>query len=82
MREQNTKVQEKNKNHKMMPTHCPPPPTPKYKTTTPNLSIPPSICNNNTMDMAFLLKMRQSNKCGNVRNYKIINLHLGSGAGP
>ena len=25
--------------------------------------------------------MRQSNKCGSVRNDEIINLHLGSGAG-
>ena len=34
------------------------------------------------MDMAFLVQMRQSNKCGSVRNDEIINLHLGSGAGP
>ena len=26
--------------------------------------------------------MRRSNKCGSVRNDEIINLHLGSGAGP
>ena len=32
--------------------------------------------------MAFLVKLRQSNKCGSVRNDEIINLHLGSGAGP
>ena len=32
--------------------------------------------------MAFLVQMRQSNKCGSVRNDEIINLHLGSGAGP
>ena len=31
--------------------------------------------------MAFLVKLRQSNKCGSVRNDEIINLHLGSGAG-
>ena len=30
--------------------------------------------------MAFLVKLRQSNKCGSVRNDEIINLHLGSGA--
>ena len=32
--------------------------------------------------MAFLVKLRQSNKCGSVRNDQIINLHLGSGAAP
>ena len=32
--------------------------------------------------MAFLVKMKQSNKCGSVRNDEIINLHLGSGTGP
>ena len=30
--------------------------------------------------MAFLVKLRQSNKCGSVRNDEIISLHLGSGA--
>ena len=48
----------------------------------PNLAPPPFICNNNTMDMAYLVKMRQSNKCGSVKNGEIINLHLGFGAGP
>ena len=28
--------------------------------------------------MAFLVQMTQSNKCGSIRNYEIINLHLGS----
>ena len=47
----------------------------------PNINQPPpSICNENTMDMAFLVKLRQFNKCGSVRNDEIINLHLGSGA--
>ena len=32
--------------------------------------------------MAFLRRMRQSNKCGSVRNVEIINLYLGSGGGP
>ena len=31
--------------------------------------------------MAFLVQMRQSNKCGILGNDEIINLHLGSGAG-
>ena len=34
------------------------------------------------MGMVFLVQIRQSNKCGSVRNDEIINLHLGSGAGP
>ena len=33
------------------------------------------------MDMAFLVQMRQSNKCGSVRTVEIINLHLESHAG-
>ena len=51
-----------------------------------NISQPPSPwgspinCNNNTMDMAFLVQMRQSNICGSVRNSIIINLHFGLGA--
>ena len=48
----------------------------------PHLSHPHIICNKYTMDMTFLVQMRQSNKFGNVRNDEIINLHLGSGAGP
>ena len=32
------------------------------------------------MDMAFLVQMRQSNKCPGVKNDAIINLHLGSGS--
>ena len=48
----------------------------------PNLAHPSFSCNSNTMDMAYLVKMRQSNKCGSVKNGEIINLHLGFGAGP
>ena len=83
MREQNTKAQEK-QNYKVIPTTCPPTHTlikinhpPTYPTPPP-----PIICNNNTVNKAFLAQMRQSNKCGSVRNDEIINLHLGSGAGP
>ena len=43
---------------------------------------PPIVGNNNTMDMAFLIQIRQSNICGSARNDEIINLHLGPGAGP
>ena len=31
--------------------------------------------------MVFLVQMRQSNKCGKVRNDEVINLALGFGAG-
>ena len=34
------------------------------------------------MDTEFLVQMRQSNKCGSVKNDEIFNLLLGSGAGP
>ena len=32
--------------------------------------------------MAFLVQIRQSNKCGSVRNVEIINLHFGIWCGP
>ena len=48
----------------------------------PTYPILPIIHINNTMDTEFLVQMRQSNKCGRVRNDEIFNLHLGSGAGP
>ena len=63
----------------MIPTPCPSP-KPLYKSTSPTYPIISN--NNNTMDIAFLVHMRQSNKCGSVRNDEMINLHLGSGAGP
>ena len=80
MREQNTKAQEKGKNYKMIPTPCPPTQTLIY-INHPHLSYPSIICNNNTMTMAFLVQMRQTNKSGSVRNDEN-HLHLGSGAGP
>ena len=64
-----------------VPAPCPPHPHP-HKSSTPYLSHLPIICNNNTMDMVFPVQMRQSNKCGSVRNDEIINLHLRSGVGP
>ena len=54
----------------------------KQWASTPDLSHSPIICNNNTMDIEFQVQMRQSDKCGSVRNDDIFNLHLGSGAGP
>ena len=74
MRDQKTKAQIK-KNCEIIPT-------PWYKSTTPHLFHPPIIHNNNTMNTEFLVQMRQSNKCGSVRNDEIFNLHLGSGVGP
>ena len=74
MREQNTKAQEK-QNYKVIPTTCPPHPHPNKNQPSPHLShpAPPIICNNNTVNKAFLAQMRQSNKCGSVRNDEIIN---------
>ena len=72
----------KKKTIRWYPPLSPHPHPNKNQPPPPTYSIPPSICNDNTMDMAFLVKLRQSNKCGSVRNDEIINLHLGSGAGP
>ena len=79
----------KKKNYKMVLTPCPPPPTHTHTLTHPNINQapphlfhPPSICNNNTMGMEFLVQIRQCNKCGSARNDEIINLHVGSEAGP
>ena len=49
---------------------------------TPHLFHPPIIHDNNTISTEFLVQMRQSNKCGSVRNVEIFKLHLGSGVGP
>ena len=75
MREQKAKPQAKKRNYKIIPTSW-------YESTTLILCHTPIIDNNNTMDTEFLVQMRQSNKCGSVRNDEIFNLHLGSGAGP
>ena len=45
---------------------------------TPPHNPSPIICNNNTMDMTFLV----TNKCGSARNDEIVNLRLGSGVVP
>lgn len=47
-----------------------------------HLSHAPLIYYNSTMDIEFLIQMRQSNKCGSTRNDQIFNLHLRSGTGP
>ena len=59
-----------------------PHPHPDMESTTPHLSPPLIIHNNNKMDTEFLVQIRQSNKCGSVMNNEIFNLHLGSGAVP
>ena len=69
------------KNYEIIPTPCPPIHTLIW-INHPHLSHPPIIHNNSTMDTEFLVQMRQSNKCGSVRNDEIFNLHLGSGVGP
>ena len=80
------KHKKKNKNYKIIPTPAPPHPHPNINQPPPPIPSPPPptaiICDNNTMDMAFLVQIRQSNKCGSVRNDEIINLHSGSGVGP
>ena len=70
------------KNCEIVPTPCPPHPYAGMNQPPPHLSHPPIIHNINTMDTEFLVQMRQSNKCGSVRNDEIFNLHLGSGASP
>ena len=83
MREQRTKVQVKLKNKTKQDNTQPlPSPTPCYKSTTCSPIHPPTICNNNMMDIEFLVQMRQSDKCGSVRNDDIFNLHLGFVADP
>ena len=84
MRKQKTETQVKGKpkkNYNVKPTPCPPP-TPCYNSTTLDLPHPPTICNYNTMDIEFLVQMRQFDECGSVRNDEIFNLHPGSGASP
>ena len=39
-----------------------------------NFKMIPILCNNNTRDVTFLVQMKQSNKCGSVRNDEILNL--------
>ena len=67
MREQKTTAQVR----KTTTRSYPPPPIPS-----------PIIYKNNTMDIEFLVQIRESNKCGSVRNDEIFNLHLGSGVSP
>ena len=74
--------QKKKKNYKIITHPLSPLPHPFINQPPPTYPIPPNICNNNTVDIEFLVQMRQSDKCGKVRNDDIFNLHLGSGAGP
>ena len=81
MREQKTKAQEKKTTIR---SYSPPVPlpTPWCKSNTPYLIHSPIISYTYIMGIELLVQMRQSNKCGNVKNDEILNLHLGSGVGP
>ena len=59
-----------------------PPVTPWNGSTIPHQCHPPIIHNNNTVETEIQVQMRQSGKCGSVKNDEIFNLHLGSGWGP
>ena len=65
-------IKKKKKNYKFKPTL-------QYKSFITQKSIATIICINNTMDIAFLVQIRQSSKCGKTRNNKIFNLYSGSG---
>ena len=61
-----------------------PHPNPHMNQPLPTYPIPhpPIIHNINIMGTEFLVQMKQSKKCGTVRNDEIFNLHLRSGVGP
>ena len=76
---------QKHKKKKLLQDHTHPPvplPTPWCKSNTPYLIHPIIISYTYIMGKKLLVQMRQSNKCGNVKNDEIPNLHLGSGVGP
>ena len=63
MREQRTKAQvKKNKT--------------KNKSRNYKITHPPIICNNNTINIEFLVQMRLSDKCGSVRNDDIFKVTI------
>ena len=87
MRDQKTKAQIKtNTKNKLRdntdPLSSHPNPDMKQLPPPPPPILSPIIHNNNIMDTEFLVQMRQSDKCGSVRNDETFNLHLGSGACP
>ena len=80
MRDQKTKAEIiKKKNYDIIPTS--PNPHPDMKQPPSTYRIPPSFIIT-IQWRQFLVQVRQSNKCGSVRNDEIFNLHLGSGVGP
>ena len=79
MREQRTKAQVKKKTKNPQKQKLQDNTPTLLQISHPHLPYPPIICNNNTMDIKFLVQMRQSHKCGSVRNDDIFNLQLGSG---
>ena len=81
--DQKTKAQIKKKKLKLRDNTHPLSPHPHLDMIQPpcHLSHPPSFIIT-IQRTQFLVEMRQSYKCGSVRNDEIFNLHLGSGAGP
>ena len=78
MREQKTKAQEKNTTIR---SYSPPVPlpTPWCKSNTPYLIHSPIISYTYIMGIELLVQMRQSNKCGNVKNDEILTLGIWCG---
>ena len=82
-KDKSTNKSKQTKNKQRDSTHpLSPHPNPDMNQPPPTYPIPPIIHNNNMMDTEFRVQMRQSKKCGSVRNDEILNLHLGSGADP
>ena len=81
----NNEQQHKNRTKKyinMVPTFYLPTPSKTWTNQPPTFPPPLSFALTTQMITISLAQMRQSDKCGSVRNDKIFNLHLGSGAGP
>ena len=74
---------QKDKNKTKTIRWYPPPvlPHPNINQPPPTYPIPQSLYND-TMNMTFMVEMIQSSKCESLTNDEIINLHLGSTAGP
>ena len=82
MKEQKTKTQVKKLLDNTHPLCSHPHPDMNQPRPPLHLSHPHIIPKNNTMDTEFLVQLKQSDKCGSVRNDETFNLHMGSGAGP
>ena len=79
MREQKSKAQVKqNNNYKIMLTPCPLTHTHTHHDMNQPTPYPIPHIYNNTIDIEFLVQMRQCNKCRSVRNDEIFKLYLES----